>query len=253
MIRAHCPLALLLVLTACGAGGSGGTTDPVEPPVIPPWLDTGPRILPLGDSITEGWPSTRGGFREALYDRFLERDQAVDFVGTLDLHSDGLADRQHEGHAGWTCADLEGGAPEWLALTDPDAVLLLCGTNDLWHAGTGRSIATAVEALVARVRAEAPEAHVLVGTIPPIRYDFPAFDDTVRAANTLLRAEIPALEDDHVHLVDLAARLSLRDVAGDLIHLDPRGHGNQAVADAWLAGLDGIPGLLAPPATIAAR
>lgn len=91
---------------------------------------SGLRILPLGDSITEGAPFTyRYAFAEAL------ADQGVEFDMLGSRHDAGPYaagwDTDHEGHSGWAIHDLDTRLDGWLADYTPDEVLLHIGTNDL--------------------------------------------------------------------------------------------------------------------------
>lgn len=58
------------------------------------------RVMPLGDSITDGY-NVPGGYRIELEDLLVSRGQPVDFVGSLSNGPASLADRDHEGHSGW--------------------------------------------------------------------------------------------------------------------------------------------------------
>jgi len=60
------------------------------------------RILPLGDSITYGYPVS-GGYRLPLYQLLTNGGYNVDFTGTqTDNGAPDLPDPHHEGHPGWT-------------------------------------------------------------------------------------------------------------------------------------------------------
>ncbi|MBW1798142.1 MAG: hypothetical protein JRJ21_07025 [Deltaproteobacteria bacterium] len=105
------------------------------------------RIMPLGDSITEGFnsgeldPDRQVSYRKALWDKLIAAGYDVDFVGSLDSGSALFADPDHEGHNGWTDDEIVNGRPitepdagkldEWLNDRRPDIVLLHIGTNDL--------------------------------------------------------------------------------------------------------------------------
>jgi lysophospholipase L1-like esterase len=105
------------------------------------------RIMPLGDSITQGsvsgvsnsdsWVS----YRKALWDKLRAAGYEVNFVGS---RNNGSAipnfDSNHEGHGGWRADEIINGVPsepqagkldEWLRDYQPDIVLLHIGTNDI--------------------------------------------------------------------------------------------------------------------------
>ena len=108
------------------------------------------KIMPLGDSITEGSSSGvpdeefRVSYRKALYDKLKAAGYVVDeelFVGTLT--SGTLVpdfDPDHEGRGGWTTDDIiyghrnfpaEDKLDQWLIAEEPNIVLLHIGTNDI--------------------------------------------------------------------------------------------------------------------------
>jgi len=94
-----------------------------------------PRIMPLGDSITEGVneagttgcsgvcpPSNeRISYRKDLRDALAADGYTVDFVGTQVSGTSLMSDDQHEGHGGWTAYQLVNGNNNPLAGTGSNA------------------------------------------------------------------------------------------------------------------------------------
>jgi hypothetical protein len=116
-----------------------GTTDSATKIVI---IDQ--KIMPLGDSITQGTVTPtipfeeRVGYRKPLYDTLIASGYTFDFVGSLDHGSAVLVDFDHEGHGGWTAFDIAWGQNPgtdgvfpWLDSNPADIILLHAGTNDL--------------------------------------------------------------------------------------------------------------------------
>lgn len=62
------------------------------------------RIMPLGDSITEGsaWdsPDGSGGYRGRLYSLLTTAGYTVDCIGSQTVNSSLIPDQNHEGHPG---------------------------------------------------------------------------------------------------------------------------------------------------------
>jgi len=90
------------------------------------------KIMPLGDSITAGFPGTVG-YREKLYLDLINSGFNVDFVGSQSSGSGFDAD--HEGY-GWQTASyfnsqLNGPEGYLLTANPPDVILYHIGTNDL--------------------------------------------------------------------------------------------------------------------------
>src|SRR5260370_31146020 len=110
-------LLAALVFIACVVGARAA------PPPI--------RILPLGDSITYGYPVS-GGYRLPLYQLLTNADYGVDFTGTQTGNGAvDLPDPDHEGHPGWTIRGINAITADVLARTDePDVIPLLLGGTD---------------------------------------------------------------------------------------------------------------------------
>ncbi len=99
------------------------------------------RIMPLGDSITQGVETVtsvagppeaqRIAYRKQLVDRLTADGYAVDMVGSLsDGAAAGLVDSEHEGHGGETTQFIANNVTGYLTASKPDVVLLHIGTND---------------------------------------------------------------------------------------------------------------------------
>jgi len=106
-------------------------------------------IMPLGDSITGGTTipgaipeAERVGYRQDLYLTLLASGFTADVVGTLDFGYAAVPDfdSDHEGHGGWTAADIafgqtptvgDDGVFAWLNANPADFILLHAGTNGL--------------------------------------------------------------------------------------------------------------------------
>ncbi len=239
----------LCVLPGCGSGASETQTAPTSVPMsieTPAWLNTGVRVMALGDSLTEGWPSTYGGFRFELYRRFIAANLPVNFVGSLTLTSAGLPDPNHEGHGGWSSYELRDGRrsdPEagnvrtWLAAGHPAVILLLAGTNDVYTTQGDDAIAANLLALVDRIRELAPEAELFVGSTPPLADSYLA--SRIEHFNTLVQEGLAArmLQDTRLHSVPIHDAVSVNDLANDGVHFRPDGTGNAKLADAWFSAI----------------
>ena len=99
------------------------------------YADTPVRIMPLGDSITDGFGSSKGsGYRYSLYHALADAGYAIEFVGGL-MNGPYDYDRDHEGHSGYTAQQildniyLDG--ENWLGSNPADVIILHIGTNDI--------------------------------------------------------------------------------------------------------------------------
>ncbi|MFC5992771.1 GDSL-type esterase/lipase family protein [Pseudonocardia hispaniensis] len=124
------------------------------------------RVLPLGASSTEGIGSPgTAGYRGPLYTMLRRDGVAVDFVGSLSRGPSTLADRDHEGHSGWTITMLAPRVARWLRDSRPEVILLHAGTNDLGRGASGAVVADRLDDLLSRIYAQAPAAHVIVAGV----------------------------------------------------------------------------------------
>lgn len=123
---------------APGGGAAGSGEQPYDP--CPPAGDPC-RIVPFGDSITDGY-IIPGGYRMELFHLALSAGQNIEFFGSGmngPTTVDGVAfPRSHEGHSGYTIDDApqagrSGISPlvDTVLGFDPDIILLKIGTNDL--------------------------------------------------------------------------------------------------------------------------
>ncbi len=128
------------------------------------------RIMPLGDSITEGAKGS-ATYRYWL-DKDLERSHvAFDFVGSQHGVFGGEPrftdfDQDHEGHWGWTTSQVLERIDGWAAAAKPDVVLLHLGTNDL--ARRPEVIPQNLAAIIAALRKANPHVTVLLARLIPL-------------------------------------------------------------------------------------
>jgi lysophospholipase L1-like esterase len=192
------------------------------------------RVMPLGDSITYGDKSP-GGYRVGLWQKVVAGGHSVDFVGSRTDGPSSLPDRNHEGHPGWTIAQLDSNITTWLRTYNPQTILLHIGTNDMWYdpAGAPRRLS----ALVDRITALAPDTRLFVATITPIT----SMPSTVRTFNATIPPMVAskAAAGKKVHLVDQYRALTTADLA-DGVH--PNAGGYYKMATTWHNALLTVPG-----------
>ena len=228
------------------------------------------RIMPLGDSITEGHASgePRQDFKESyrldLWDQLVNAGYDVDFVGSLNAGSSiPDFDPDHEGHPGWSDDDILNGRPgegkltDWLNTFQPDIILLHIGTNDLDSSPDG------VEAILDEIDAFSPNVWVVLALIINLTccVDTPScpdcqetmdFNDNVEDM-TLDRINNPGnpAYPDKIIIVDMEAGANIdyaEQPAGDMWdnwHPYQFGLGYEKMSDVWFDTLIQI--LPAPP------
>ncbi len=135
-------------------------------------------VLPLGDSITEGFGSSGGGYRVELFRRAIAGGKNITFVGTLQNgpnEVDGKPfPRKHEGHGGYTIdtdsghSGISGQITSQALATGAHIVLLMIGTNDINGNVDVNNAPTRLGKLIDDITMRAPNALVVVATIIPI-------------------------------------------------------------------------------------
>ncbi|GAA1287203.1 ricin-type beta-trefoil lectin domain protein [Saccharothrix xinjiangensis] len=203
----------------------------------------GVRVMPLGDSITEG-TQVPGGYRIGLWQRFGSGNHRVDFVGSQFNGPASLGDHDHQGHPGWRIDQVDANVVTWLRNTTPRTVLLHIGTNDILQ---NRDVANAparLSALVDRITATAPNADVFVATITPLAN--PGQEAAARAFNATIPGMVQGKVNagKRVRLVDMHAALTTADLI-DGIH--PTATGYDKMAATWYAALRAVPGSIGDP------
>jgi lysophospholipase L1-like esterase len=200
----------------------------------------GVRVMPLGDSITEG-TQVPGGYRIGLWQRFSSGGNRVDFVGSQFNGPSSLGDHDHEGHPGWRIDQIDANIVGWLRTYTPHTVLLHIGTNDVLQNYNLSGAPSRLSTLVDHITATVPDAEVFVATIILLA-------NSGQEANArTFNATIPGMVQSkvnagrHVHLVDMHSALTAADLV-DGIH--PTATGYDKMAAAWYAALQSVPGSL---------
>lgn len=147
--------------------------------LLPPAL-AGPtpiRILPLGDSITQGGRADREEhtYRYPLFGLLTDAGVQFDFIGSLttgldrdaawpDYHGKPM-DLDHEGHYGWKTAAVRDGLVGWMKTypAPPDIALVHLGSNDQDSSDFDADIVRPLRDIVRALRAANPRVVVLLG------------------------------------------------------------------------------------------
>jgi lysophospholipase L1-like esterase len=163
-----------------GTGGAGGAATYMPCPTT---AGTACTVLPLGDSITQGYlPDSaggpNGGYRVELFNQAVMGAKNVTFVGTQTNGPNTVAGRtfpkRHEGHGGYTIAGGGQGAiagsitDTAMSMFHPNIVLLMIGTNDINGNINVSSAPTRLGQLIDEIIADDPNALVVVASIIPI-------------------------------------------------------------------------------------
>jgi len=193
------------------------------------------RLMPLGDSITEGEKSSDGaGYRSSLYYRLTDFGSRFDFVGSLN-YGTGFPDTEHEGHPGWSANQLLGSLRGFLEQSQPQAVLLHIGTNDISGGNSANQVVDEITAIVDEIFNFDASIKLYLSTLIPRT-------DGKDSVNAEVNAQLPALVDAraragyHMFLVDnYTAFLANPNWASDWMadRLHPNDAGYQVMTGQW--------------------
>jgi len=156
------------------------------------------KILPLGDSITDGF-GVPGGYRIELFRMALGAGKDITFTGNEEngpTMVDGQSfPRKHEGHSGWTIEQVDGLVPQPAFDEVPHIVLLHIGTNDMYQTPSGAP--DRLGTLIDQIIDTAPDALLVVSTIIP----FPGSSAQVATYNEAVPDVVQQRMDEGAHIV----------------------------------------------------
>jgi lysophospholipase L1-like esterase len=214
----------------------------LAPPLSSGAAEGGPlrpvRIMPLGDSITEG-TSGDATWRYWLQKSLEANGCVVDFVGSRRGVRYGQArfsdfDPDHEGHWGWTTAQVKAEIDRWASDAKPEIVLLHLGTNDL--GSDPERTSAGLGAVVASLRRANPAVEIYLARLIPAA-GVP--DEVMRRTNDAI-ARLAAERDrpeSRLIVVDQFTGFDPRADTYDGVH--PNEWGERKMARRWFGALRG--------------
>ncbi len=190
------------------------------------------KIMPLGDSNTEGWGSwDLGAYRDDLWRLFENNTNfSVDFVGPHATGPQGF-DRDNAGFSGWKIAEIDSAVDGWLNDAQPDMVLLEIGTNDILRDDNISQAPSRLNKLIDNITNQLPNTQLLVASIPPI-----SRTEEQRQQAIEFNSHIPGIVDSkaalgkNVSFVDIFSALTPDDLQ-DGVHATVEGYSK--IADVW--------------------
>lgn len=149
------------------------------------------KIMPLGDSITQG-NRANVSYRRPLWKLLKSQGYAVDFVGSLQIQQDGEVgeedrdfDLDHEGHWGWRVDEILPQVEEWTKTTKPDIVLVHLGTNDIAQQQDLKETIAELKQVIAKLRNANPRVKVLLAQVIPLQGSEARYQDFNRLVQAL--------------------------------------------------------------------
>lgn len=253
----RCVVVLVVLFALLFPGGVAMAAAPPASTVV--------RIMPLGDSITDGpiyygtpafaatngYDWTAGGYRPRLYNPLANDGYRVQFIGPYESGVPLPPDqRHHAGRASDVLSQIDASLPGYFAVAGiPDVVLVIGGTNDQYPPGTYPTenpdgAPARLDHLLATIQTLAPNAWTLIQPIPEIQWTAlgdSGWNQRSRIYNQQIPGVVAARQaaGQRVRFVDAGPI----DVAGDGAH--PSALGYQQIAAGWLPALaeivDGYP------------
>ncbi len=192
------------------------------------------RIMPVGDSITEGG-TTFANYRPLLLQKLRDAGASVRFVGSRQSASP-LGPLAHEGYGGKNSRFLLATVPAQLAKHPADIVLLHACHNHFADQKPTPGIVADHESMIAAFRKVNPEIRIYVarpipsGKLPKYSY-LPGLGDALEKMVKRLHTE-----KQPVILVDQATGFDPnKDTIADLVH--PNQQGAEKMAMRWFEAL----------------
>jgi lysophospholipase L1-like esterase len=180
-----------------GATGTGGKTGADAGTDYHPCPTDGTacRLMPFGDSITDGFNGdTPGGYRVELFRRAHAAGKNITFVGSgwngPDTVDGAPFPHNHEGHSGWTIDPTpsrsgistllknDGGSESVMVKFAPHIVLLMIGTNDAIDNYDMANAPARLGKLIDTIYDQLPNVLIVVAQPIPSRGDPSKGDDT---------------------------------------------------------------------------
>ncbi|KAL5347563.1 hypothetical protein ACLOAV_007876 [Pseudogymnoascus australis] len=166
----------------------------------------------------------------------------IDFVGTLPGQGCGIEyDGENDGHGGFLATGIvaDNQLPGWLAISQPDIVMMQIATNDVWSNIATTTILDAYSTLVDQMRDSKSTMHIVVAQITPM--DPTDGCAACEAGITALNDAIPvwaaekSTAESPITVVDCYTGYDTATDTYDGVH--PNDNGNVKLADAWFEPL----------------
>lgn len=194
------------------------------------------RIMPLGDSITQGNANV-DSYRRPLWKMLKKTSARLDFVGSMRNNRlqawpvDSDFDMDHEGHGGWRADEVLAKIDGWAWQAVPDIVLLHLGTCDILQNQENEDTVEELRQIIIILRKHNPRIEILLAQLIPLR-DRTA-NVRVQKMNGLLHdmAQSITTDDSPVHIVNQYEGFDAFKDTNDGIH--PNEFGIVKMAQRW--------------------
>ncbi|MCX7047859.1 MAG: GDSL-type esterase/lipase family protein [Candidatus Sumerlaeota bacterium] len=192
------------------------------------------RILPIGDSITEGG-KTFSTYRYPLREKLFAAGYLIEYIGSRSSESR-IGPLPHEGYGGKNAEFLAATVGKIPREHAPDIALIHAGHNHTVEEQPINGIVSATEKIIASLRAENPKVIVLLAQVIPSgklpKYSYiPALNEELgKLAERLNTPPQPVIIVNQAAGFDWSA-----DTIADMVH--PNAKGAEKMAAQWFAAL----------------
>ncbi len=214
-------------------------------------------IMPLGDSITEGFPTFVGGYRVELFTDAVLANKAITFVGRRSNGpASGIVQGKtfppgNEGYSGFTIDDeptftrsgIQPLVNAAITMFHPHIILLMIGTNDINVNIDVTNAPARLGALIDQITTAAPSTLLVVAEITPTTTD--ATNTRIMAYNAAIPGLVAqrASSGKHVQLVNMYAAFTAHaDYKTSLMtdDLHPNTAGYALLGDTWYQAIASV-------------
>jgi lysophospholipase L1-like esterase len=194
------------------------------------------KIMPLGDSITDG-TGFSGGYRVELFAKAVADNKNITFVGSLSNGPTSVSGvtfpKSHEGHFGWTISQVDDLIPDPALNPAPHIVLLHLGTNDInqnMTSGAPERLGSLIDQIITKL----PSALIVVAKIIPEPSQANGITTFNNAVPQIVQTRANA--GKHIILVDQFSGFPSSEL-GDGVH--PNQAGYARMAGVWYTAIKG--------------
>ena len=193
------------------------------------------KIMPLGDSITQGIHinSKNIGYRRDLYNLLKSNGYQIDLVGSMHDGSVSDFDKDHEGHGGYRADQIRDSVYYWLSLNPPDIILLHVGTNDISQKETAYNVSIEIDQILDQIDLFELDNDYRIKVIVAKIINHFDYQENVMALNNYISSNVEDRfkDGDYIFLADIYSSLNDKRYFLDNVH--PNESGYKVMAETW--------------------
>ena len=193
------------------------------------------KIMPLGDSITQGIHinSKNIGYRRDLYNLLKSNGYQIDLVGSMHDGSVSDFDKDHEGHGGYRADQIRDSVYYWLSLNPPDIILLHVGTNDISQKETAYNVSLEIDQILDQIDLFELDNDYRIKVIVAKIINHFDYQENVITLNNYISSNVEDRfkDGDYIFLADIYSSLNDKRYFLDNVH--PNESGYKVMAETW--------------------